>query len=110
MPHITRSSVSKRRLKELKNNRVMEAYTPEIIELQDNPVLEYLKERPHHILSDKTISRVLKIKRSKVHYYIENTKYITSPNPFLVGSSKDTLNVYQYTPKNEGINLIINEL
>ena len=72
MPTLTQSSINKRKLRSLKTNKLTELPMVNIIELHDNPVVDYLKERSNDILSLKTISNALKLKRSKVLYYIEH--------------------------------------
>ena len=96
MPTLTRSSINKRKLRSLKTNKHTELPMVNIIELHDNPVVDYLKERSNDILSLKTISKALKLKHSKVLYYIEHTNNVDKPSPFLVGSGKDKLHIYQY--------------
>ena len=82
--------------RQLKTNKHTELPMVNIIELHDNPVVDYLKERSNDILSLKTISKALKLKHSKVLYYIEHTNKVDKPSPFLVGSGKDNLNIYKY--------------
>ena len=106
MPTLTKSSINKRKLRSLKTNKHTELPMVNIIELHDNPVVDYLKERRNDILSLKTISNALKLKRSKVLYYIEHTNKVDNPSPFMVGSGKDKLHIYQYKINNRDIEII----
>ena len=109
MPILTKSSINKRKLRILKANK--HTNTSDVnIELHENPVVDYLKQRSNDILSLKTISKALKLKRSKVLYYIKHTCNVDNPSPFLVGSGKDTLHIYQYKINNVGVNIKITDL
>mgnify|MGYP000983944380 CR=1 FL=1 len=62
----------------------------------NNPVEEYLKLNVNKMLSLRTISKNLKLKRKKTDYLINQSKNIKKVEPIEVGSGKTELNVYTY--------------
>ena len=62
----------------------------------NNPVEEYLKLNVNKMLSLRTISKNLKLKRKKTDYLINQSKNIKKVAPIEVGSGKTELNVYTY--------------
>lgn len=67
-----------------------------IVELDNNPVREYLKENSSKKLSVNTLRNNLSIKKSKALFYCKNSKYIRNVNPCEVGSYKYSLDVFTY--------------
>ena len=67
-----------------------------IIELDNNPVREYLKNHPTKKLSINYIKKAINIKRAKVLYYCINSAYIERVNPWEVGSYKSAVDVFKY--------------
>tara|TARA_Y100000992_G_C21210341_1_gene465118 strand:+ start:558 stop:809 length:252 start_codon:yes stop_codon:yes gene_type:complete len=67
-----------------------------IVELDNNPVREYLKENSSKKLSVKTLRNNLSIKKRKVLFYCQNSKYIRQVAPREVGSYKYSLDVFTY--------------
>ena len=62
----------------------------------NNPVEEYLKNNLNKMLSLRTISKNLKLKRKKIDYLINQSKNIKKIEPREVGSGKQHLNVFTY--------------
>lgn len=62
----------------------------------NNPVEEYLKNNLNKMLSLRTISKNLKLKRKKTDYLINQSKNIKKVEPCEVGSGKYILNVFTY--------------
>ena len=62
----------------------------------NNPVEEYLKLNVNKMLSLRTISKNLKLKKKKTDYLINQSKNIKKVEPIEVGSGKTELNVYTY--------------
>jgi response regulator of citrate/malate metabolism len=66
-----------------------------IKELAFNPVKDFLKTN-NKLLSCKKISQALNIKRSKVRYYCNNSKYIRSINYGEAGCYRRNLEIYKH--------------
>ena len=62
----------------------------------NNPVEEYLKLNVNKMLSLRTITKNLKLKKKKTDYLINQSKNIKKVEPIEVGSGKTELNVYTY--------------
>lgn len=69
-----------------------------IIELDNNPVREYLKNNPTKILSINNLQKnlPLRLKKRQIYYYCANSNHIQKVNPYEVGSYKHKLNVFKY--------------
>lgn len=66
-----------------------------IKELAFNPVKDFLKTN-NKLLSCKTISQALNIKRSKVRYYCNNSNYIRPINYGEGGCYRRNVEIYKY--------------
>ena len=62
----------------------------------ENPVELYLKKYGIHGRSTKQLSNELNLPRKKVIYFIYTSKCVEDTNPYLHGSSKNKINVYNY--------------
>ena len=64
--------------------------TKKIIELENNPVREYLKNHPTKILSIGYLQRNLPLglKKRQIYYYCTNSNFIEIVEPLEVGSAK----------------------
>ena len=69
-----------------------------IIELENNPVREYLKNHPTKILSINNLKKnlPLTLKKKQIYYYCTHSNFITMANPLEVGSGKHQLNIFKY--------------
>ena len=69
-----------------------------IIELDINPVREYLKENPTKKLSIRYLKTHLTghMKIRQIYYYCTHSNFIERSKPFEVGSHKTKLNVFNY--------------
>lgn len=77
------------------NNSKSEDKKTIIKELAFNPVKDFLKTN-NKLLSCKTISRALNIKRSKVRYYCNNSNYIRPINYGEGGCYRRNVEIYKY--------------
>jgi len=77
--------------------------TKKIIELDNNPVREYLKNHPTKILSINYLQKnmQLRLKKRQIYYYCTNSNFIENVNPLEVGSGKTKLNIFRYTENNK---------
>ena len=71
---------------------------PKIVELDNNPVREHLKNHPTKILSISNIQKnvPLQLKKKQVYYYCTHSNFIKRAEPNEVGSHKTKLNVFKY--------------
>ena len=69
-----------------------------IVELDVNPVREYLKNNSSKKLSINYLKKNIpgNIKKPKIYYYCTNSNFIRKVNPLEVGSGKMNVNVFQY--------------
>jgi hypothetical protein len=67
-----------------------------IVELDINPIREYLKNNQCKKLSVNTLRKLLTIKRAKVLYYCQNSNNIRKVTPWEVGTCKRDVNVFAY--------------
>tara|TARA_Y100000389_G_scaffold171572_1_gene179314 strand:- start:3135 stop:3392 length:258 start_codon:yes stop_codon:yes gene_type:complete len=81
--------VKKKQLKKLENK---------IVELDVNPVREYLKSNTSKKLSIDYLKKKIpgNIKKRKIYHYCTNSNFIRKVNPLEVGSGKINVNVFQY--------------
>lgn len=72
-----------------------------IIELDNNPVREYLKNNPTKILSINNLQKnlPLQLKKRQIYYYCTNSNFIKRAEPIEVGSGKQQLNIFKYVEK-----------
>lgn len=72
--------------------------TQKIIELDNNPVREYLKAQQGKILSVKYLQKNLPVslKKRQVYYYCTHSNFIERAQPIEVGSGKEKLNIFKY--------------
>lgn len=75
------------------NNRKV---SREVIELDVNPVREYLGSNTNKKLSINSLHKILSVKKRKVLHYCQNSNYIRAVSPWEVGSNKHSLNVFTY--------------
>ena len=67
-----------------------------IIELETNPVRDYIKSYPNVIFSRKALANKLNLHKRQVTYYAENSSMIRRCESIEVGSGKSKLNIYTY--------------
>jgi len=67
-----------------------------IVELESNIVRDYLNEHNQKKLSLNSLRKALKLKKSKVLYYCQNTNHIEKVKPHEVGSYKHEVSVFKY--------------
>ena len=69
-----------------------------ILELDINPVREYLKNNSSKKLSINYLKKNLPetIKKRQIYYYCSHSNFITKVKPLFVGSGKINVNVFQY--------------
>lgn len=81
--------VKKKKVKQVKNK---------IVELDVNPVREYLKNNSSKKLSINYLKKNMpdNIKKPKIYYYCTHSNFIRKVNPLEVGSGKMNVNVFQY--------------
>lgn len=72
--------------------------TQKIIELDNNPVREYLKAYPTKILSIHHLKKNLPetMKKRQIYYYCTHSNFIERAQPIEVGSGKEKLNIFKY--------------
>jgi hypothetical protein len=80
----------------MKNKKKTIQKEKKIIELDVNPVRDYLQQNPNKKLSVHTLKTILSIKKRKIIFYCENSQHIQRVNPHDVGSYKEKLNVFEY--------------
>ena len=70
-----------------------------IIELDNNPVREYLKNNSAKILSIGYLQKnlPLRLKKRQIYYYCTNSNFVEIVKPLEVGSGKTKLNIFRYT-------------
>lgn len=73
-----------------------------IVELENNPVREYLKNNPTKILSINHLKQNLpfSMKKKQIYYYCTNSNFIKRGAPSEVGSGKRELNIFKYVDAN----------
>jgi|TARA_B110000093_G_C12835726_1_gene353080 hypothetical protein len=82
----------------MKKKKFKKKVQKEIVELDVNPVREYLKSNCLKKLSINYLKKNLPetIKKRKIYHYCTHSKFIRQVKPFEVGSGRMNVNVFQF--------------
>jgi len=82
----------------VKHSKKKRSEVNKILELDNNPVREYLKNNPTKILSINNLQKnlPLRLKKRQIYYYCTNSNFIKRARPIEVGSGKHQLNIFKY--------------